>query len=347
MEDGMLDDLQKIHECDVQDALGIAAKEWEQFEGQLEITPALQAHDVHNVVYGAMGGSALAALFVPTWPTCPVPFEVVRNYDLPSYVGPNTLFIACSYSGNTEETIEALGQAEARGAQIAVIAGGGKLADIAREKNFPLVLLPKVQQPRFAVFANLKALIELLEQAGLYAINPAELQEASEFLKTAVEAWLPTVATKDNLAKQIALECIGKSVVVYGGPKMAPAAYKWKIGINESAKQVAWWGQFPEFNHNEFIGWSKMPEHKPYAVIDLRSSLEHPRVQKRFEVTERLLSGLRPSPIVVQEQGDTILKQMLYAVMLGDFVSVYTGILNGVNPTPVELVEKFKKVLAE
>jgi glucose/mannose-6-phosphate isomerase len=138
---------------------------------------------------------------------------------------------------------------------------------------------------------------------------------------------------------------IGKSVVVYGGPKLWPAAYKWKISFNENSKQVAWAGAIPEFNHNEFIGWSKQPHDKPYAVVDLRSHLEHERVQKRFEVTERLLSGLRPAPHVVQAQGATLLEQLLWTVAFGDFVSLYTGILNGLNPAPVELVEKFKKEL--
>lgn len=343
----MLDDLKKIHELDAQDALGIAEKEWQQLEHDFHVEPALSVQGITNVVYGAMGGSALAALLVHTWPTVPVPFEVVRDYDIPGYVGKNTLFIACSYSGNTEETIEALEAADRAGAQIAVIAGGGKLVEMAQDKGYPLVLLPKVQQPRFAVFYNLKALALILEQAGLLTRPLAELNEAADFLKAEAAAWVPTVPARDNPAKQIAQECMGRSVVVYAGPKLAPAAYKWKIGINESAKQIAWWNQFPEFNHNEFIGWSKQPEHKPYTVIDLRSRLEHPRVQKRFEVTERLLSGMRPSPIVVEVKGNTLLEQLLWTVMLGDFVSVYAGLLNGVNPTPVDLVEKFKKVLSE
>jgi len=343
----MLDDLQKIHERDSEDALGIAAQEWQQLATDFVYTPAFTAGTITNVVYGAMGGSALAALLIPTWPSLQLPFEVVRNYDIPAYVGPETLFIACSYSGNTEETIEALQQAAAAGAQIAVITGGGKLADIARDQGYPLCILPKVQQPRFAVFYNFKALVQLLAQAGLCALDAAEFEAVQDFLRTEAEQLLPTVATRQNLAKQIALECMGKSVVMYAGPKLAPTAYKWKIGFNESAKQVAWWDQYPEFNHNEFIGWSKQPEQKPYTVIDLRSTLEHPRVQKRFEVTERLLSGMRPSPLVVNVHGETMLQQLLWTVMLGDFVSVYTGLLNNVDPTPVELVEKFKKVLAE
>jgi glucose/mannose-6-phosphate isomerase len=342
----MLDDLKKIHECDAQDALGIAEKEWQQLEYDFVFSPEVEPRNVLNVVYAGMGGSALAALLVRTWPTLAVPFEVVRDYEAPRYTGSETLFIAASYSGNTEETVAAVAEAEARGAQIAVIAGGGKLADLAREKGYPLTILPKVEQPRFAVFYNLKALVVLLQSAGLLTRDIGELTQTAKFLEAKTKAWLPTVPTKDNPAKQLAQECMGRSVVVYAGPKLFPAAYKWKISFNENAKQVAWAGQYPEFNHNEFIGWSKQPEQKPYTVIDLRSSLEHPRVQRRFEVSEQLLSGMRPSPVVVQAEGETELEQLLWVIMFGDFVTVYAAILNGINPAPVELVEKLKTVLA-
>ena len=108
---------------------------------------------------------------------------------------------------------------------------------------------------------------------------------------------------------------------------------------------LTWWNQLPEFNHNEFIGWTSHPLEKPYAVIDLRSNLEHPRIQKRFEVSERLLSGRRPAPIVVAVQGQTILEQLIWTVALGDFVTIYSALLNGLSPTPVDLIEKFKKEL--
>jgi glucose/mannose-6-phosphate isomerase len=140
---------------------------------------------------------------------------------------------------------------------------------------------------------------------------------------------------------------MGKSVVVYAGPTLVAAGYKWKISFNENAKQIAWFGVYPEFNHNEFIGWSEQPEHKPYAVIDLRSSFDHPRVTARFELSDRLLSGKRPAVHVVEAQGDTALAQALWASMLGDFVTIYTALLAGQDPAPVDLVEKFKKKLAE
>lgn len=343
----MLDDLKLIHERDAQDTLGIAERQGKQLAHQFETSQ--QPVDVDNIVYGAMGGSALAALLSMSWPGYAKPFEIVRNYDIPEYVSPRTYFVACSYSGNTEETISALGQAAEKGAQIAVIAGGGKLVDIAKEKGYPLAVLPKAEQPRYAVLYNLKALLTLLEQAGLLPREGVaeELQKAADFLSEAVKSWVATVPTADNPAKQIAQEVIGKSPVVYAGPKLAPAAYKWKISFNENAKHVAWTNQYPEFNHNEFMGWTKQPTKKPYNVIDLRSRLEHPRIQKRFEVTARLLSGMRPDPIVVEAEGDDLLRQLLWTVVFGDFVTLYTALLNGLNPAPVDLIEKFKKSLDE
>ncbi|MEK7599517.1 MAG: bifunctional phosphoglucose/phosphomannose isomerase [Patescibacteria group bacterium] len=342
----MLDDLKVIHERDAADTLGIAEKQYQQLAQQFETTQT--PVDVDNIVYGGMGGSALAALVSGSWPGYKVPFEVVRGYDIPEYVSERTYFIAASYSGNTEETISAIEQAAAKGAKIAVIAGGGKLAALAQEKGYPLAMLPKAEQPRYAVFYNLKALLVLLSKAGLLADGVIEeLEGSSDFLEEAVKPWLPTVPTADNQAKKIALECIGKSAVIYAGPKLFPAAYKWKISFNENAKQVAWTNQYPEFNHNEFMGWTKQPVDKPYAVIDLRSSLENPRVQKRFEVTERLLSGMRPAPIVIEAQGETLLQQLLWVIALGDFVTLYTALLNGLNPAPVDLIENFKKALDE
>lgn len=343
----MLDDLKVIHERDQQDTLGIAERQWQQLSYEFEVFQ--YQVEIENIVYAGLGGSSLAALVSTSWPGYEKPFEVLRGYDIPAYVSEKTYFIAASYSGNTEETLSALEQAEAKGAQIAIIAGGGKLAEIAKAKNYPIALLPKAEQPRYAVFYNLKALLTLLEQAGILPAEEANktLLDSAEFLKNAVEAWLPTVPTEKNFAKKIALDCIGNSAVIYAGPKMWPAAYKWKISFNENAKQVAWANAYPEFNHNEFMGWTQQPVQKPYTVIDLRSSLEHPRVQKRFEVTERLLSGKRPAPIVVEVEGKTLLEQLLWSIALGDFVTIYTALLNGLNPAPVDLIEKFKKSLDE
>lgn len=341
----MLDDLKYIHERDAQDALGIAEKQGQQLTHEFDIPPL--DFTVENIVFAGMGGSALAALLSLSWPGYTLPFEISRDYSIPAYVSDKTLFIASSYSGNTEETVEALGKAAEKGAHIVVIASSGKLEGIAAEKGYPFAKLPSGYQPRHAVLYGLKALVTILERAKLVAADSAErtLQEAADFLNGVVAEWRADVPTVQNPAKQLALELSGKSPVVYAGPKLFPAAYKWKISFNENAKNVAWCDQFPEFNHNEFLGWTSHPIDKPYAVIELRSELEHERVQKRFTITDKLLSGRWPQPHVVNATGDGILEQLLYCVALGDFVSIYLALLNGLNPSPVDLIEKLKAEL--
>lgn len=342
----MLDDLKMIHERDAQDLLGIAGKQGEQLRFEYTLQGKGSISGIQNIVFGAMGGSALPAQFTQSWPSTKVPLEIARRYDVPSYVGENSLFIAASYSGNTEETLIALEEVQRRGAKIAVITNGGILRQIAEQNGYTLALLPQ-EFPRLTLWYSFRALLQILEQADvLYGDFRPDLNQVAQFINATVRAWLPDMATSKNVAKQIAQELMGKSIVVYSGPKFFPAAYKWKIGFNENAKQVSWVNQYPEFNHNEYTGWSKQPVDKPYVVIELRSALEHPRVQKRFEVTERLLSGMRPAPLTVQPEGDSLLKQLVWVAVLGDFVSIYLGLLNGLNPAPLELVDKFKHALA-
>lgn len=342
----MLDDLKYIHQKDAQDALGVIEKQYQQLEASFGVDVS-SIGKVKNVVLAGMGGSALAAGIVKTWPKVNVPFEIVRDYVVPNYVNEQTLFIASSYSGNTEETLAALGAAEEMGAQIIVICAGGKLAEIATNKNYPLYVLPPNYQPRMAVLFNFKALIDAFSKIGLIDLASNEkLKSVSKYMKDAAGCWRADIPTKDNVAKQIALDLVGKSPVIYSGPLLAPVGYKWKININENAKNVAWCNQYPEFNHNEFLGWSSHPVDKPYAVVNLHSSFDNAQIQKRFDISKKLLGGRMPDPIEVRAEGTTQAEQLFYSLMLGDFVSVYLSILNGLNPTPVELIEKLKVELA-
>jgi len=341
----MLDDLKMIHARDKQDALGVAEKQWQQLKHDFDLRlPATTG--ITNVVVGGMGGSAWPALYLKSWPGTKVPLEVISNYNLPAYVDKYTLFISSSYSGNTEETLAALAEAEERGAKITVMTAGGKLAEVAKQKGHPLFLIPGGFQPRMSSFYFLAALVQILEPLKLVASGSLnELRKTAEWLKDQPAQWRPEIPTDKNTAKQLALELVGKSIVVYSGSKLFPAANKFKICLNENAKNVAWVNYYPEFNHNEFIGWSSHPVQKPYAVVEFRSNLEHERVQKRFIVSERLLSGKRPAPEVVEPVGNTLLQQLLWTSNFGDFTSLYIALLNGLNPTPVDLVEKLKKEL--
>lgn len=342
----MLDDMNVIAQRDGSDALGLAEATPAQLMHDFGVRVTPPARPITSVVFAAMGGSALQAEFVKVYPALAVPFLIVKDYDLPAFVNESTLVIVSSYSGNTEETLSALEQAKTRGAKIAVMTGGGKLQEHAETDGLDIVIVPKAVQPRMAVLYAYRALVELLVAYELAAPESISMLESVvPRLEAAVAGWVKTVSTADNPAKQLALQCVGKTPIIYAGSLMAPAAYKWKISANENAKNTAWTGTLPEFNHNEFIGWSSHPVEKPFAVIDLISTFEHPRTQLRFKVTDRLLSGMRPKAITVTAQGESPLEHLLYLVLFGDFVTLYLGLLNGIDPSPVELVERFKKEL--
>lgn len=344
----MLDDLKYIHDKDTYDALGVIEKQWQQL--LQKYTLELEQRSFDNIVHAGMGGSALWAIVGSSWPRFTIPFEITKDYDIPAYVNEKTLFIAASVSGNTEETLSSLAQAEEKGAFIVVIAAGGKLAEIAKEKGYPFIELPQVRPPRYGMLNGLKGLTLLGEKLGILLEKNAiaELEAASEFLKKSIESWKADVPTSQNLAKQLANECVGKSMVIYSGPTLAPAAHKWKIGFNENAKNVAWEYTFPEFNHNEFTGWTSHPVEKPYQIFYLLSSYDNERIKKRFELSDKLLSGRWPSPYKLEVQGSTKLEQLLWAITLGDFVSTYTALLNGTSPIDMgndDIIEKFKNEL--
>lgn len=347
----ILDNANVLSQKDPSGALGVAAAQYAQVSFDAQVwNPEHDNRKIQSVVITGMGGSALAALVVKVLlgTELSIPFEVVRNYTIPKYVNKNTLVIASSYSGNTEETTAALNEAASRHAQLAIIASGGQLIDTAGALNIAHTVLPTGIQPRMAMVYNLKALLVMLAHFGVIKDSWAqELSSLSGWLREETNAWLPDTPTQYNVAKQLALESVGKTPIFYGSPLTAPLAYKWKISWNENAKNTAFWNEYPEFNHNEFLGWTSHPVEKPFAVFDLKSSFDAPRVSQRFELSNRLLSGKRPHAHEIQLKGDTLLAQLVWGSILADFASIYTAILNGVDPAPVVLIEKLKQELAD
>lgn len=341
----MLDDLKYIEQFDRSNALAIVAGQADQLRQQYDVeVPVVE--DLHNIVLAGMGGSALAAEFVRSWLSdrLPVPVEIVREYQLPAYVNEHSLIIVSSYSGNTEEALAVLEDARKHKAHLIIMTAGGKLAEIAKKEGYALIEIPSGLQPRLAVLFGAKALASVIEHLGLVEGLAEELETQADWLAEEVHSYAAAVPTKDNPAKQIAEALVGHPIVVYGGPVLAMVAMKWKIDFNENSKNQAFYYALSEFNHNEFIGWHN-PKNTTLRVVELTSSLDNPRITKRFEVSNRLLSGIMPAPVVVEAHGETKLQQMLWTLLLGDFASVYLAILNGTDPTPVELIEKLKKEL--
>ncbi len=337
---------QLIKKLDREDALGVVASQPQQLEQKYAPVQLGDLSGIQQIVVAGMGGSALAAEFVQNWlgDQLPLPLVIARDYALPGFVGHKTLVVVSSYSGNTEETLAALAVAEERGAKIAVCTSGGKLLAAAQAKGYPFFELPGGYQPRLAVLYGVRALVNIIEQAGWLSGLVPELEAAVAKAKNELKAWLPQMPAEQNVAQQIAAQLVGHPIVVYGGPTLALATMKWKIDFNENAKNLAFYYHYSEFSHNEFQGWPH-PAHSNLRVIELCSRLDHPQIQKRFVISNKLLAPYF-EPIVINVRGETKLDQMLWAQLLGDFVSVYLAFLNGIDPTPVDLVEELKRELA-
>lgn len=346
----MLDDMNVLKQRDPSAVLETAAN----IANDAAWQPQLQRTDHDNrsltsVIIAGMGGSALAAdlLAVLLREQLHVPLVVTKGYQLPKFAGENTLVIASSQSGNTEETLACYDEAMSRGCQVATLTTGGALLERATNDNVLTAVIPAGGQPRMATIKHLKALLAILQQFGLIDETlTSDIEASHDWLTKQASAWRREVPVHDNYAKQLALETAGKTPVIYGGPLTAPIAYKWKISWNENAKNTAFWNQYPEFNHNEFIGWASHPVDKPFAVIDLVSSHEQDRIIERMKLSERLLSGKRPKTHTVELPGDTVVAQMLWGCVLADMASCYAAILNQVDPEPVELVERLKQELS-
>ncbi|MDK2899176.1 MAG: glucose/mannose-6-phosphate isomerase [Patescibacteria group bacterium] len=350
----MLDDINILKQRDPWNILDVAGLQYMQAKFSIDVENGDHDNrDIKSIILVGMGGSSLATLIAKDWlkSESTLPIEILRSYDLPSYVGYNTLVIINSFSGDTEETVSCLTQARNNNAQIAIISAGGELIKQSIDNQIAHIKLDVDLEShnsaaRMFVVYDLCAIIAILSHFNIVqAVKLSEITDLYEWLRGESLKWASNVPTIDNYAKQLALKAVGKTAIFYGGDLTSPLAYKWKISWNENAKNLAFWNTLPEFNHNEMLGWASHPVEKPFAVFDLVSNLEHPQVLKRFKLTDRFLSGLRPKSTTINLIGESIIAQLLWGCILADFTSIYLAILNGVNPIQTNLIEKFKQNL--
>jgi glucose/mannose-6-phosphate isomerase len=285
-----------------------------------------------------MGGSAiggdLAAAAIGDRLTAPM--ITVRGYALPSWATPEWTVLCSSYSGGTEEAIACFEAAETLGARRLVASTGGPLVDRARETEVPVVGLPGIFQPRSAVAYMVVVAAEVAALAGIAPRLHTEVDAAAAFLADQAE-------TLQQQAREIAALVAGAVPVVYGADLTAPVARRWKTQVNENAKSPAWWGELPEADHNELCGWSGAAGDERAAAILLEDRDQHPRIARRFELTARSVESGAAAVARVETAGETRLERMLWAVMLGDLVSLELARQRGVDPRPVEAIERFKE----
>lgn len=294
-------------------------------------------------VVAGMGGSHLAADLLRMMDSS-LPLMVHKDYGLPllSTDELRESFIICSsYSGNTEETIDAYETAAKLRLSRGVVAVGGKLLEAAKRDGVPYVQLPDTGiQPRSALGFSVRAMLKLMgkddvlrELAGfgrsLQVLKPEELEEKGKQLAASLQGFIP---------------------IIYSSVRNFPIAYNWKIKFNETGKLPAFCNVFPELNHNEMTGFdfndATQELSQKFAFIFLEDSSDHPRIQKRTEATQKLLKK-RGFKTEVQELGGVnIFHKIFSSLLVADWASYYTATENGAEPEQVPMVEQFKKLIS-
>ncbi len=313
---------------------------------QLE-TPTFDG--VNQVLVAGMGGSAIGADLLAAYvePFCRVPIIVQRDYTLPAWAaGSHTLVIASSHSGNTEETLSAYEQARSAGCQVMVVSTGGKLAGMAARDGVPVWKFEHKGQPRSAVGFSFGLLLALFARQGWIPAQEAEIAGAVDAMREQQAAIKGEVPTVQNPAKRQAGQMMGRLIVVLGSGLLAPVARRWKGQISEVSKAWAQFESLPEADHNTLAG-TEFPEPilASTLVIFLRAASDHPRNQKRSELTRQsfMVAGLGTDFYLAK--GESRLEQMWTALHFGDYTTYYLAMAYGVDPTLIPSITDFKNAM--
>ncbi|MBS1542522.1 MAG: bifunctional phosphoglucose/phosphomannose isomerase [Bacteroidetes bacterium] len=304
-----------------------------------------QGSDIRNVLITGMGGSGIGANLVDslTFGRIPIPVTVCKGYNIPQFVSPHTLFIACSYSGNTEETLAAVQKAMLKRASIVCITSGGKLLEIAKEYNFYYVRIPEgYTSPRAMIGYMIVSLLFTLYHCNLIgAAFIKETENAIEYLDRGEKAI-------QSQAELIAKKLKGRLPVIYSDGRLAAMSMRFQQQLNENAKQFAHFSTFPEMNHNEIVGW-KFPENiiQQAQVIYLYSDHDHERVEKRMEICRNILEKQSNPVIDIVAEGASLLEQYYYLIHLTDWISWFLARENQIDPDQIENIHTIKAELAQ
>ncbi len=304
--------------------------------------------EIEQVVVLGMGGSGIAGdvLMAAAGPYLPLPVLVFRSYHVPAFVDEGTLVFAISFSGDTEETVEAVTAAALQGARVVAVTRGGELAHLAGSWGVPIVPVPvDIPQPRAALGALAVPPLVVLEDIGLFPGASFWIDAAVEQLTLRREQ----LSAPGNLAEQLARR-IGRTMpIIHGGGGLgAVAAQRWKTDVNENAKCPAFWNMQSELCHNEVSGWGQHGDvtRQMFTLVNLRHDFEHPQVMHRFKLTADLLEEVVSSVEEVQAEGEGELAQLLDLILVGNLTSLHMAFQEGIDPGPIPAQEHIKNALA-
>lgn len=317
----------------------IIAKSASQLTKGLEIAKNIKVEgDFKNVIICGIGGSALPANILAAITSPKVPIHIHRDYNLPTAANKDSLIICISYSGNTEETISAFEQALEKGFKCAAIATGGKIEEICEKNNVPLAKIPAGIQPRSATGYLFSALSTILFNSKIIGDISTEIfQTANELEKINPEL--------EKEAKSIAKKINKKIPIIYASNNFKTAARIWKIKFNENSKIPAFYNYFPELNHNEMVGFTNKSKVSNFFVLMLKDGNDHERTIKRMNLLASILKKKGVKNIFIETKQGSFMFKMFASLLLGDWTSYYLAIGNKTDPTPVAMVEEFKKMM--
>lgn len=296
--------------------------------------------DFTNVVISGLGGSGIGGSVLADLLSSKssIPVTVNKDYHIPAFVGPHTLFIACSYSGNTEEILSATKLAMSAGAHIICISSGGELTEIAKENKFELLSMEGGNPPRSMFAYAISFLLFYAERYELGINNiEAELLASADLLDSEEENMMLE-------AKQIAEKLADKTPVILtiGGLGIAE---RWRQQFNENAKMLAWQAAIPEMNHNELVGWEGGTS--DFAVIYLRDSQDFERNQKRIEIIKEIIDTKTDTQIEIWCKGKNEIQKALYMVHFGDWISFYLSEIRDVDVIDIKSIDLLKSELGK
>lgn len=304
---------------------------------------------IENIVVFGMGGSGIAGdvLVAAAGPVLPVPATVVKSYTTPAFISPGTLVFAMSFSGETEETQEAVGMAIEMGAQVVVVSTGGELAKMAHETGMAYISVPDdIPQPRAALGALSIPPLMVLDSLGLFPGGRYWIDQTISQLQRRRDQ----LVSKRSVAEEIADRLFGKLTLLHSSGSVGSAATtRWRAQINENSKAMAFSSLYPENCHNELAGWESLADvtKKDLAVVRLRHDNEHPQVNRRYEITSEFIDPNVADGFEVNAQGEGELAQFFDLAIVGDFVSLHLAGAYGVDPGPINVLNALKARLKD
>ncbi|NWG27315.1 MAG: bifunctional phosphoglucose/phosphomannose isomerase [Ignavibacteriaceae bacterium] len=303
----------------------------------------LKKNSFSSILFCGLGGSAISGDLLSDYlyGELTIPFNVVRGYNLPSYVNQNTLIIISSYSGNTEETISCFEQALTRKSQIVVITSGGKIEEIASSKKIPVIKIPGGFQPRYALGLGFYSLLKLMQELG-FADENKNVTDTINLWKRRSDDF----SGENNYALQIAEQLVGFIPVIYSAEYLSSAGYRFKCQLNENAKLHAFYHTLPEMNHNEIVGWESYKEKQFHTkVIYLLDKEYNPQIIKRFDTLKELLAGQAIEILTISSNEKNRKVRIMDLIFLADWISFYASVLRGFDPSEIDFINRMKQRL--